>query len=206
MELLPRLTPEATDPSWRLAAFVDVETTGLYPYRGDEVVELAVILFAFDSGLGEIKGIVDEYVGLREPSVPIHPDAAARHRLTLEQLRGQRLDEERVAGLLGRAGLLVAHNVPFDRPFLERLFPACRAKPWLCSMEGIDWYGKGHRSRGLGKLLRDHRIKVEGLHRARADVTAALVLLSQPSRSGGTYFAELLRNLARSTGAARGPR
>lgn len=177
MDVLPRLTPESTDPSWRLAAFVDVETTGLYPYRGDEVVELAVVLFAFDPAVGEIKGVVEEYVGLREPAVPIHPDAAAQHGLTAEQLRGQRLDEKRVIAILDRAPVLVAHNAAFDRSFLERLFPAYGARPWLCSMEGIDWYGKGHRSRGLGNLLRSHGIRMQGLHRARANVTGGLLLL-----------------------------
>ncbi len=205
MNLSSRMAPESLDPSWRLVAFVDVETTGLYADR-DEVVELAVILAAFDAGLGQIKGIVDEYVGLREPAVPIHPDAAAKHRLTPEQLRGQRLDEERVAGILSRAHVLVAHNASFDRPFLERLFPGFRAKAWLCTKEGIDWRGKGHYSRSLEDLLRNHGIRMEGLHRARADATAMLVLLSQPSASGGTYFAELLRNAARTAGAPRRPR
>jgi DNA polymerase-3 subunit epsilon len=201
-EAVPSLPPDSLDHAWKLAAVVDVETTGLDPYR-EEVVELAVILFAYDPAAEEIKSIVDEYVGLREPAVPIHPDAAAQHGLTPEQLRGRQLDEARVKGILERARLLLAHNSAFDRPFLERLFPACRSKPWLCTMEGIDWRAKGYRSRGLGNLLRDHGIRMEGLHRARADATATLVLLSQPSASGGTYFRELLRNAAISTGAPR---
>ena len=84
-------------------------------YR-DEVVELAMMLFSYDARTGEIGESLDSYSGLREPAVPIHPDAARVHGLTMDVLRGQRLDDDRVKGLIKRSLLLIAHNVPLDRP------------------------------------------------------------------------------------------
>ena len=53
-----------------MAAFVDVETTGL-DHRSDEVVELAIVLFAYDRSTGRILDIIDNYTGLRDPGRPI---------------------------------------------------------------------------------------------------------------------------------------
>lgn len=38
----------------------------------DEVVEFALVLFQFRWDTGAVVGIVDRYVGLRQPSIPIH--------------------------------------------------------------------------------------------------------------------------------------
>lgn len=113
-----------------LAAFVDVETTGLST-RSDEVVELAIALFAFDRDTGEIKGIVDEYSGLRDPGRPIPGSATGVHGIRDCDVKGKRLDDEQVLRLMDRAEFLVAHNESFDRPFVERLYPEAAGKTWL---------------------------------------------------------------------------
>ncbi|HLN62732.1 MAG TPA: hypothetical protein VK464_14400 [Symbiobacteriaceae bacterium] len=61
-----------------VAGYVDVETTGLSPYY-DEIIELALVLSAFDITTGDVLGVVDSYVGLREPSCPISEGAWAEH-------------------------------------------------------------------------------------------------------------------------------
>ena len=45
------------------AAFLDTETTGQPP----EVIELAIVNAAYDPITGEVLGILDEYLGHREP-------------------------------------------------------------------------------------------------------------------------------------------
>jgi len=176
----------------RQACFLDVETTGLSA-RTEEVVELAVCMFDFKRDSGEIIQVVDTYVGLREPGVPISAAAARVHGLRLEDLCGKRLDHGRVEKIIQTADFIVAHNARFDRSFVSKLIPLSEKKQWLCSMSGVDWYGKGFSSRGLQNLLMSHGICTKRAHRAEDDVRAALTLLGKRGHDGRTYFAELLR-------------
>lgn len=106
------MSPESIDPSWGIAACVDVETTGLNP-RTHEVVELAIVLFAFERTTGKAMGIVDEYVGQREPGRAIPADAARVHGLTRAMLKSKTLDEVRIRSLGERAEFYIAHNMAY---------------------------------------------------------------------------------------------
>jgi len=183
------------------ACFLDVETTGLSA-RTEEVVELAVCLFDFVRDSGEIIQVVDTYTGLREPGVNISAGAAHVHGLRMKDLCGKRLDHGRVEKIIQLADFIVAHNARFDRSFVTKLFPLSGKKQWLCSMSGVDWYGKGFSSRGLQNLLQSHGICIKRAHRAEDDVQAALALLGQRGHDGRTYFAELLGCLPAESEAA----
>ena len=74
------------DPDWGKAAFVDVETTGLDPTT-EEIVELSIMLFAYDKGNGKIFGVLEEYTGRREPSEPIPKEAYKIHGITDKKLK-----------------------------------------------------------------------------------------------------------------------
>lgn len=189
---LPAIAGGSVNPLWGRAVFVDAETTGL-SYYDDEVIELAIILFAFDRGLNRIVGILDEYVGLREPTCELSEGAMDVNGITWEIVQGQCLDRSRVEVLFEQAEFLISHNASFDFTFVHHLFPSVQLKPWLCTMSGIDWYGKGFQSRGLQQLISRHGIRPGKAHRGLDDAQAALTLLSSEDPSGTTYFEELLR-------------
>ncbi len=179
------------DPAWGRAAFIDVETTGLNPAY-EEIIELAISLFAFNRESGKILGIIDEYIGLREPSCPISRGAFLVHRISKQTVQGKVLDQIKIEALISQADFIIAHNAGFDKGFVGRLFPMVLAKPWYCSMNGIKWYQKGYPSKALQKLLIAHQIHVDRAHRAGADVQACLMLLSLMNQNGVTYFQEMI--------------
>ncbi|MHB9094846.1 MAG: exonuclease domain-containing protein [Eubacteriales bacterium] len=179
-----------------IAGFLDVETTGL-SHSYDEIVELAICLFEFKRTTGEITRIVDEYVGLREPSITIPQRAIAVHGIKHHDVKGKRLDDEIIQAMIHKAEFLISHNAPFDRGFVTRLYQTCIQKDWLCSMRGINWKAKGFPSMALQNLLKAHHIQVEKAHRAQDDVKAAIQLLSLSNQNGKPYFSELLKKLAK---------
>jgi DNA polymerase-3 subunit epsilon len=179
------------DPSWGKAAFIDVETTGLNPAH-EEIIELAIALFAFNRESCEILGIIDEYIGLREPSCPISRGAYMIHRISRHTVQGRKLDQDKVEYLISQADFLLAHNAGFDKGFVGKMFPIALSKPWYCTMNGIKWYQKGFSSKALQKLLIAHQIQVDQAHRAGADVRGCLQLLSLINQNGITYFQEML--------------
>jgi len=180
----------SADTAWCLAAYIDCETTGLDAAK-HELIELALVLFAYEPATGEVIGIVEEYTGLREPKGRIDDAAREKHGITCEMVRGKHLDAEKVNSMLDQASFLIAHNAKFDQAFVGRLFPLARKKRWYCSMANIHWAWKGFPSRGLHSLLAQHGIAVGQAHRALDDARAAVVLLGQ-KRDGHTYLAELL--------------
>ena len=176
------------------AIVVDVETTGLDSSR-HEVLELAMILFAFERMSGQILRVQDEYVGLQMPSKEIPAEAVAIHGICYDLVKGQYLDSHRIRQLLNQAEFIVAHNARFDYSFLSLLYPETSSMIWLCSMAQIDWRSYGFPSRGLQSLLRMHGLTVKGSHRAYHDCQGVLLLLNSESHRGELYFKKLLERL-----------
>jgi DNA polymerase-3 subunit epsilon len=125
--LLNRPLSEAT------LAFVDVETTGLDPGRGDRVCEIAVIR-------QEPGGLEREFVSFIDPGMEISPGAFAVNKITPEMLAGapRFLDLiDRIDALLSDA-VLVAHNARFDIGFLRAEYARCgRAFPELAVIDTV---------------------------------------------------------------------
>ena len=188
---IPRLNKIPEGPENGIAGFIDVETTGLSARR-DEIIEFAISLFCFDRNSYNIIGIVDSYCGLREPSVPISPEASKVNGIYMRDVKGKDLDYNRINEMLEKADFFVSHNANFDRKFVRQLFPSVDIKDWLCSMNGINWYDKGFHSKGLQNLLSMHGIRPKSAHRAFSDVESAIKLLSLPTKHGKSYFYELM--------------
>ncbi len=193
--LMPtRLAAPDIDPFWRYGAAVDCETTGLNQDK-DELIEIAVILFAFDRNTYEIKGIVDEYVGQKEPVGSIPRAATDKHGLTKRMLKGKDFDYARLREVAGMADFYVAYNAEFDEGFCGSYLPP---KPWYCCMKNVVWTTRTDRWQKLEKLLKRYNITQEQSHRAGDDACRLLTLLSVRNRHGNTFFHEMMTRIERS--------
>lgn len=190
---LPKVS--TLDEQGGVAALIDVETTGLNRVQ-DEVVELAIVLFAYERRTGRIQGVIDQYSGLRDPGRPIPKEATQVHGIHDRDVQGKRLDDRRVQQLLDQADFFVAHNASFDRAFVERLYPQVKGKYWACSMRGVPWKEQGFSSRALQNLLRAHDIEPGTAHRGADDALATLNLLARTDATGTFYFKYLVDRFA----------
>ncbi|NBY28405.1 MAG: hypothetical protein EBQ71_16425 [Betaproteobacteria bacterium] len=107
----------------RRVLVLDTETTGL-DHRQDQIIELAMLCLEVDLVSGLPVGVVSVYDGLEDPGRPLSEEVRLITGLSDDELKGQRLDDARVAGLLAGADLVLAHNAAFDRRFARPATPA----------------------------------------------------------------------------------
>jgi hypothetical protein len=155
----------------------------------DEVVEVGLILAAYNLETKEIAGVLESYTGLRDPG----PSVKLPQKFTPKMVRGKKLDRAKVAGFIAQADVIISHNNSFDRPLFEKLFPASKSAHWLCSLNDLPWVEFGFEERGLEYLCGRHRIRNRDPHRALADAEALLRLLAQEQGSL-SYFSKLLHS------------
>lgn len=94
--------------------FLDFETTGLYPHRGDRVCEIAL-----QRVVGET--VVESFSSLVNPERSLSPQSFSVNRIGADELAGAPKFAD-VAGALRAfldGAVMVAHNAPFDREFLH---------------------------------------------------------------------------------------
>jgi DNA polymerase-3 subunit epsilon len=172
---------------------VDVETTGL-DQANDQVIELAIQRFRYND-LGEITEIGLSRSWKNDPGVPIDPKITKLTGLTSDELQGHRIDLDMAAFLLGSANIIIAHNASFDRPFVDKLLPIIKNKPWACTITDIDWANLGYEGRALSHLLMQCGWFFDA-HRASNDVLALLYLLAQQVENDKTVLSLILRTVA----------
>jgi DNA polymerase-3 subunit epsilon len=179
-----------------IAAVIDVETTGLS--LGDELIEIAVVLFSFEWSTGRVLECLAAYEGRREPRVPIHPEAARKHKITMSELHGERLDNTRIEDFLLKAEFILAHNSNFDRRFVAKSLERMPASRWFCTMEDIQWLAHGFGSRKLESLARAHSVSRGRAHSALDDALTTLILVGRHGNlDGSMYLLEILKRAAK---------
>ena len=178
----------------RLGLVIDVETTGS-DVRGDEVIELAMVRFAY-SPEGEVLGVVDTFQGYHEPTRAISAEITALTGISAETVAGHRLDADAVGAFVAPAEIVLAHNAGFDRRFAERLHPWFSTKRWGCTMGEPPWREEGFEGTKLAYLAAQSGFFYDK-HRALADCLATLELLARPlpvsGRSGLAHLLERAR-------------
>ena len=170
---------------------LDTETTGLDAGR-ESIIELALLCVDIDQQTGLPVGAVEVYDGLEDPGKSIPPEIVALTGIRDADVKGQVLDESRIADLLAGADLVIAHNAGFDRPFVERRIARFAQLPWACSYADIDWKEQGRASSKLEGLAQALGLFYDA-HRAEMDCHALLAVLAAPLPKGpGTGLSQLL--------------
>ncbi|HUG27100.1 MAG TPA: 3'-5' exonuclease [Gemmatimonadales bacterium] len=190
---------DPADAEVRRALVVDVETTGLDQDR-DVIIQFSGIGFSYDPHSGRIFEVDEPLTGYEDPGRPIPAFVTRLTGITDADVAGQRLDEAAIGALAESAGLVIAHNASFDRPFLEARMPTVfGTKPWACSCEEIPWDSRGFPSRRLEYLLyQRHRLFFDA-HSAEADCQALVHALAEPFENGEYPLALLLESARRKT-------
>lgn len=170
--------PVAPDADTGLALIVDTETTGM-DKRNDKIIEVGLLLVRYVRGSGVCCEVLGSYSGLEDPGAPLSEVVKTVTGLSDADLAGQTMDDASVQALVAQADLVIAHNAAFDRPFLERRWPAFRDKAFACSINEIDWMAAGFTSAKL-ELLVYHCDHFYDSHRALNDCWALLFMLQQP--------------------------
>jgi|JI10StandDraft_1071094.scaffolds.fasta_scaffold229521_1 DNA polymerase-3 subunit epsilon len=173
-------------------AVVDVETTGFSPRRGDRVVEIAVVRL-------EHGRPVEEYTTLVNPGRDVGPTHV--HGISGSDVQSAPTFSE-IAGDVARlidGAVLVAHNLRFDREFLDAEFQRVTerwpAHPGVCTLDLAYSFDAGAASRKLEDCCDRHGIQLEAAHTALADARATaelfLAYCEAAVRQGRTTLAHL---------------
>lgn len=167
----------ASDHALESAAFavVDVETTGFSPRLHDRVVEVAVVRL---SASGEA---AEEYTTLVNPCRDVGPTQV--HGITATDVAEAPTFKE-IAGDVARlldGAILVAHNLRFDRAFLDSEFTRV-TQPWpelpgICTLELAYYLEPRSPSRKLAECCARVGITYSTSHCALDDARATAQLL-----------------------------
>ena len=191
--VLPALCHDPGDAPVRRGLFVDCETTGM-DWAHDSVIELGLLPFTHTAD-GRVAEVLHDEAQcyLSAPDRPLGAHVVARTGLTDTDLADQHIDGEAARALILRSDLIVAHNARFDRPFVERVVPGARERPWACSRLEVPWLAEGCTSAALDALAWHYGAFPTRSHRALPDCETGLWLLAQRlPRSGRPVLAALL--------------
>ncbi len=194
---VPMIDPAQVPSGAGRALIVDSETTGL-DTKADRLIELGMVLLAYDRATGAIHGVLDIAGGFDDPGIPIPREITEITGITDEMVHGQKLDLDRYRELVLAADIVIAHHAAFDHPMISRHLPELADKPWACSFTGIDWSTEGYKASKLDYLLSQFGAFHNG-HRATDDCKALAYILTRTLRSGSSALSRLLESARRET-------
>lgn len=158
---------------------IDCETTGLSA-SSDRLTEIGAVLWETES-----KAPVLFFNTLIDPETPLSPEIIELTGITQEQINKFSIPENKALSKLNEflnySEVLVAHNAPFDRGFLETAYKRYEYKVtdklWVDTKIDIT-YPKKIETRKLKHLACEHGIINPFSHRATTDVLTMLQMLS----------------------------
>ena len=177
-------------------AVVDVETTGCRPFRGDRIIEIAVV---------RLDGTV-AFHSLINPGLAVPAFVQGLTGILPPMLDGAPRFEEIVDDLLRvfEGCVFVAHNARFDWAFvskeIERANGLLLQGPRVCTVRLARKLLPDLPRRNLDSVSYHFGIEIEGRHRATGDAVAAskcLVKLLKLAQGNGAVCLADLENAAR---------
>ena len=172
--------------------FLDTETTGL-DKQNDEIIELALKVVKFEEGTGKIVSIDHEYESFNEPRGHIDEGITLINGITDEMVKGKSIDWSTVDAIMQGVDIIVSHNASFDRAFMDRYSTISQNTVWACTIDDIDWLGRGFTNTKQELLCHWHGFYFEA-HRAMNDVNALIHLVTHQHYNGNRPVLELIEN------------
>ena len=186
-----------TDQECISIAFLDTETTGVNR-ANDKIIELALKVATFEKSSGMIISIDQVYESFNDPGEEISQEITLLTGINNDMVQGQSIDWEMVDTIFKYADIIVAHNASFDRAFVDKHSSVSPNKIWVCSINDIDWLGRGFSSPKQELLCYWHGFYFNA-HRAMNDVDALIHLLTHSSYDVDRPVLELIENSQKPT-------
>jgi len=186
-----------TDQECISIGFLDTETTGVNRVN-DKIIELALKVVTFEKSSGMIISIDQVYESFNDPGEEISQEITMLTGIRDDMVNGQSIDWGKVDTILRDTDIVVAHNASFDRAFVEKHSSVSPNKIWACSINDIDWLGRGFTSSKQELLCYWHGFYFEA-HRAMNDVDALIHLLTHSSYDIDRPVLELIENSQKPT-------
>jgi DNA polymerase-3 subunit epsilon len=178
-------------PETRLGLFVDLETTSL-DREAAEIIEFGAVPFQYDYRTGIIYDVLPPLSYFEEPKGGIPDEITELTGITMDMVRGEKLNGAAITGLLDESQLVVAHNAEYDRPILERRLPAFAEKHWACSQRDVDWKAFGCVGAKLEHVLAGACGEFYEAHRATDDCQVGVHVLATAQHDGHSAMWHLL--------------
>jgi len=155
---------------------LDFETTGLYPYNGDRIIEIGIVRVGWNKNL-------DEFSSLVNPQIPIPPEVSKINHITDAMIQEAPTMDTFLDGILKFIGnsVVVGHNLNFDMSFLNFQLQKIQKNKidlWLVDTLKVAKAVLPDLGRySLGFITQALEIQLNEAHRALADAKATATLL-----------------------------
>ena len=151
------------------------------------------------------ENILDEYVTLINPEIPIPPFIVNLTGITDRMVADAPLFSEVAAKIdeFSKDCIFVAHNVGFDYGMIRaefRMLGKSFSRPNMCTVKASRLVIPGYSSYGLGKITKELGIEIKGRHRAGGDAYATTILFQLLFKTNrDLLFSQISSNLTPET-------
>ena len=181
--LLPGCEREAED---FCVLFLDVETTGV-SFDNDRIIQLALRPVFVNRSTFQVSKHAGIKTFYNDPGCEISDEITQLTGVTNDDVKGQSIDWNWLAGIINRVDFVVCHNARFDRHFvIKHLREAEIIEPttiWACSLRQVNWKSVCRASAALEVLCVWHGFYYQA-HDAGNDVNALIHLMTTSGRMG----------------------